>query len=996
MLTRIEVGLLDTISDVQGHTIARKINDQLGLSVHNVRVHKVYTVSGLSHYEIQQTMERGTLHDPVLHKVSLTPLAQDADWIIEVGFRPGVTDNEGKTARESLATVLDLNPQRRKDIAVYTATQYQIEGSLTRDEVEHIARDLLANELIQRFQIAARADWQANPGFPPQAAQVTGQASATVTIIPLADLDDTGLMDLSRSRTLALNLLEMRLLKAHFTRIETVEQRREEGLPANPTDAELECLAQTWSEHCKHKIFNALIDYTDTEKDTRTTINSLYTTFVQGSTKTLRERMGKDDFCLSVFKDNAGVIRFDATTNVCIKVETHNSPSALDPYGGALTGIVGVNRDPMGTGMGANLLCNTDVFCFAPPSYDQQLPPRLLHPRRVLEGVREGVEHGGNKSGIPTVNGAILFDERYLGKPLVFCGTVGTMPKEVKGHPSQDKKALAGDLIVMTGGRIGKDGIHGATFSSEELHEGSPATAVQIGDPITQRKMYDFLMRARDLGLYHAITDNGAGGLSSSVGEMAQDSGGCDMDLSLAPLKYDGLAPWEILISEAQERMTLAVPPDQIDTFLALAQEMDVEATVLGTFQDTGMFHVRYGETIVCHMDMDFLHNGAPRMELTAVWQRPNLPRSVTIKPPRDRAAFLRAMLARPNICSKEYVIRQYDHEVQGGSVIKPLVGARQDGPSDAGVIRPVLDSSKGLVISNGICPKYSDLDTYWMMANCIDEAIRNAVAVGADIRHMAGVDNFCWCDPVQSAKTPDGEYKLAQLVRANQALAHFCLGYGVPCISGKDSMKNDYTDGTTKISIPPTVLFSVIGVIPDIHRCQTSDFKEPDQLIYLLGLTRAEMGGSECCSLLGISGGQVPQVDLVPARNRYLALFEAIQQGYVTACHDLSDGGLGVAVAEMAIGGRIGAQIDLDRMPCQGDRLTTEELLYSESASRLVVTVKPEHRTRFERCFTGQTYAWIGQTVPDQELSFFREGRTLFTNRICGLAKAWQGTLDL
>jgi phosphoribosylformylglycinamidine synthase len=997
MLTRIEIGLQDSIRDVQGENVARKIRNELGLSLDRVRLVKVYTVSGLSSQEIDKVVELGALHDPVLHIPSMSPLASNFDWIIEVGFRPGVTDNEGKTARESLATVLGLDQKRKQSLAVYTATQYLLEGDLDRETVEHIAKDLLANELIHRFQLASRQDWEQSPGFPAQAARVTGQASDRVEIIPLADLNDEGLMELSRSRTLALSLKEMRLLKAHFTDVKTIEERKQHGLPANPTDAELECLAQTWSEHCKHKIFNATIHYTDAEKGKRTTITSLYKTYVQGSTRTLRERMGDEDFCLSVFKDNAGVIRFDDSTNVCIKVETHNSPSALDPYGGALTGIVGVNRDPMGTGMGANLLCNTDVFCFASPFYDKEIPPRLLHPRRVLEGVREGVEHGGNKSGIPTVNGAILFDDRYLGKPLVFCGTIGTMPRTIKGKPSEDKKALPGDKIVMTGGRIGKDGIHGATFSSEELHEGSPATAVQIGDPITQRKMYDFLMRARDLGLYNAITDNGAGGLSSSVGEMAQDCGGCDMDLKLAPLKYDGLDPWEILISEAQERMTLAVPPNNLDRFLSLAREMDVEATVLGEFQDSGVFHVRYGDRIVCHMDMEFLHDGAPRMELSAVWKRPDLPQSITIDPATigDHAVFLEDMLARPNICSKEYVIRQYDHEVQGGSVIKPLVGDELDGPGDACVIRPVLGSNKGLVISNGICPKYSDLDTYWMMANCIDEAIRNAVAVGADIRHMAGVDNFCWCDPVQSEKTPDGEYKLAQLVRANQALAHFCMGYGVPCISGKDSMKNDYTGGTTKISIPPTVLFSVMGVIPDITKCQTSDFKAPDELIYILGMTKAELGGSEFCSQLGIQGGQVPQVDLIPARTRYLSMFQAIQQGYITACHDLSDGGLGVAAAEMVIGGRMGAQIDLDRVPTQGTSMSPAELLYSESASRFLVTVKPEHRTRFERCFAGQPLAWIGQTVPGKELSFFQDGKALFTSRMDYLTRAWKSTLN-
>ncbi|NLY42355.1 MAG: phosphoribosylformylglycinamidine synthase, partial [Desulfovibrionales bacterium] len=744
MPTRVEVALRPTVTDTQGNKTAHKIRTELGLNVDQVRIIKVYTIDGLDQKQIQTALEAGALHDPVLHTAQTTPAATDFDWILEVGFRPGVTDNEGRTAKETLRTVLGtVLGHGQADIAVYTSTQYLLSASLSKDQVEHIARDLLANELIQRYVIADKAAWAANPGFPARTAHVTGAASDQVSVIDIHTMDDDALMRLSRDGVLALNLEEMRCIRDYYARPEVSAQRQKKGLPAAPTDAELECLAQTWSEHCKHKIFSARINYTNTTTGTQTTINSLYKTFIQGSTKVLRERMGKNDFCLSVFKDNAGVIRFSDDMNVCIKVETHNSPSALDPYGGALTGIVGVNRDPMGTGLGANLLCNTNVFCFASPFYDGELPPRLLHPRRVFEGVREGVEHGGNKSGIPTVNGAVVFHERFLGKPLVFCGTVGTMPALVAGRPSHEKKACPGDHIIMTGGRIGKDGIHGATFSSEELHEGSPATAVQIGDPITQRKMYDFLMRARDRGLYTAITDNGAGGLSSSVGEMAQDSGGCDMDLAKAPLKYDGLLPWEILVSEAQERMTLAVPKEHLDAFMALAKEMDVEATDLGHFTDSGFFTVRYGAKIVADLDMHFLHEGTPQLHLEAIWDQPRTCCTHCDAPQAqvaDHKDFLCSMLGRLNICSKEYIIRQYDHEVQGGSVIKPLIGVANDGPADAAVIRPHLGSTRALVIANGICPKFSDQDTYWMMANAIDEAVRNAVTTGADIHYLAGV----------------------------------------------------------------------------------------------------------------------------------------------------------------------------------------------------------------------------------------------------------------
>ncbi len=994
MIARLSVGMREHVQDVQGAKIAREIQETCGITVEAVSLVQMYTLQGLSAEECRQIQDQEVLHDPVLHEIRETPWPAQGDWIVEVGFKPGVTDNPGRVALQTVRTVLDLPAERAA--RVYTSQEYHIRGALTREDVERIGRDLLANELIHRLRIKDRPAWEADPGFPADPPEVTGQATDIVETVSLSGLDEAALQQLSQDRVLALSPKEMRAIKAYYRREDVRASRAGLGLPTEPTDAELECLAQTWSEHCKHKIFNARIDYTNRETGQKRIEDSLFGTYIQGSTKTLRRRLGAADFCLSVFKDNAGVIRFNDDYSVCIKVETHNSPSALDPYGGALTGIVGVNRDPMGTGMGANLTCNTDVFCFASPFYDQPLPPRLLHPRRVLEGVREGVEHGGNQSGIPTVNGGLVFDERYLGKPLVFCGTVGTMPAKVKGRPSHEKKALPGDAVVMVGGRIGKDGIHGATFSSEELHAGSPATAVQIGDPITQRKLYDFLMRARDLGMYNALTDNGAGGLSSSVGEMAEDSGGCELDLALAPLKYDGLAPWEILLSEAQERMTVAVPPDQLEAFLALSREMDVESTALGHFTDSGYFHVRYSQATVAFLEMEFLHNGLPQMELEAVWERPALAEtSVTLPGEEQAETLLVDLLGRLNICSREYVIRQYDHEVQGGSVVKPLVGQFADGPGDAAVIRPVLESRKGLVVSNGIAPKYSDLDTYWMAANCIDEAIRNAVAVGGRLDHMAGIDNFCWCDTVQSEKTPDGRYKLAQLVRANQALAQYCLAFGVPCISGKDSMKNDYYGGGRKISIPPTLLFSVISVMPDVQHSLTSDLKQAGDGLYLLGLTRAEFGGSEIAQMLGQSGGAVPEVDALAARKRYQTFNEATSAGLVNACHDLSDGGLGVAAAEMAIGGRLGVRIDVAAAPCAPADLTPLERLFSESASRLLVSVPAERQETFEALFAGQACARIGEVTAAPEIVFTSSETALCRLNVEQCAEAWKATLN-
>ena len=1008
MLFNITVCPKPHLDDCVGRNITHKIQEALGIHVHETHVAQVFTVEGLDKAGVERAVAEGVLHDPVLHDAFLTPPPSQADFVLEVGFRPGVTDNVARTARETLGLVLG----GKESIQVYTALQYHFTTSAGRAAVEHIAADLLANALIQRYSIKSKAEWQAEPGFAPVAARVTGAASNEVAVIPLASMSDSAMEEFSKANTLALSLEEMHAVRAHYAQPEVQAARRSMGLPENPTDAEIEVLAQTWSEHCKHKIFSAAIEYENKETGRREAINSLYKTCIQRPTAMLRKQMGEKDYCRSVFKDNAGVVGFTDSHDVCIKVETHNSPSALDPYGGALTGIVGVNRDPMGTGMGAELVCNMDVFCFASPFYEGELPPRLLHPRRVMEGVREGVEHGGNKSGVPTVNGSVVFHERFLGKPLVYCGTVGMLPRMLHGKPGHEKKANPGDAIVMVGGRIGKDGIHGATFSSEELHEGSPVTAVQIGDPITQRKMYDCVIRARNLGLYSAITDNGAGGLSSSVGEMAEDTGGCELDLAKAPLKYDGMKPWEILLSEAQERMTLAVPQENLEAFLALAKEMDVEATALGRYTDSGFFHVTYAGKNVALLPMEFLHDGVPQMQLQAEWVRPaafpqgndvllknNAPcqfEDAVGQHAGGHGGFLLDMMGKLNICSKEYLIRQYDHEVKGGSVVKPLVGVMRDGPADAAVVRPLLESEAGIVLSHGICPKFSDADTYWMMANAIDEAVRNAVAVGADPTTLAGVDNFCWCDPVLSEKTPDGKYKLAQLVRANKALEQFCLGFGVPCVSGKDSMKNDFMGGGEKISIPPTVLFSVLGNIHNVNKAVTSDFKTEGEAIFLLGRTANELAGSEAADALGLAGGAVPQVDLLAAKTRYALVHQAMQQGLISACHDLSDGGLAVALAEMALGGRLGARVNLARVPADKD-LGAAALLYSESASRLLVTVRREHLATFQQLMgthIGFDAALIGNVANTGTLVVAHGEDEILRLGVEELAEAFKATL--
>mgnify|MGYP005832820071 CR=1 FL=1 len=990
MIHRIEIGFKEGVRDAFGEKIRRRISAHLGLSVSCVETIDVFTIEGDLSEDQAEEVARVLLTDPITHRFSVNrPLARGFDWLVEVGFLPGVTDNVGRTARETMETYLER--PLGEDGGVYTSRQFLLWGDLSIGEVEQVATGLLANTLIQRFEIRSRSQWESGEIVHPRVPKVTQQSQPIAEEIDL-EVSDSTLMELSQERVLVLDLREMRAIQSYLRDQEVLASRRRVGLGSRITDVELESLAQTWSEHCKHKIFNAVIHYTDEEGKTRL-IDGLFDTYVKGATQVVRQRLGSSDWCLSVFTDNAGVIRFNQEWSLVFKVETHNTPSALEPYGGALTGIVGVNRDPFGTGKGAKLIFNTDVFCFAPPDFAQELPPRILHPRRVLEGVREGVEHGGNKSGIPTVNGSIVFDPRYLGKPLVYCGTGGIMPVTIHGKPGHHKEARAGDHIVMTGGRIGKDGIHGATFSSEELHEGSPVTAVQIGDPITQKKMTDFLLRARDEDLYNAITDNGAGGLSSSVGEMARDCGGCELHLERAPLKYAGLAPWEILISEAQERMTLAVPPEKLGRFMELASRMGVEATVLGTFTDTGYFHVLYQGKTVAFLEMGFLHEGVPRMQLEARWTPPRH-QEPEFQCPDDLTQELRGMLRRLNICSKETVVRQYDHEVQGGSVVKPMVGVQEDGPGDAAVIRPLLESFEGIVVAHGICPRYSDIDTYAMVAAAVDEALRNYLSVGGSLDGMGGLDNFCWPDPVQSEKTPDGHYKLAQLVRANEALYDVTTAYGIPCISGKDSMKNDYKIGETKISIPPTVLFSLIGRIPDVRNAVTMDAKRPGDLLYVIGITRPELGGSEYFARHSAVGNQVPRVDPETFLMTYRALARAISKGLVASCHDCSDGGLGVALAEKAFAGGVGLTVELSAVPREGlDR--DDWVLFSESQGRLVVTVPPVHRGAFEREMEGCPCAMAGRVVAEPYLTIMGlDGTTAVQASIHDLKEDWKSPL--
>ncbi len=985
MANRIEVAMKRGRPDPAGAAVRAQLQEDLHITVDDVRVIDVYTLNAALTADELEKVRAELFTDPIIQESAVdTALAENFDFVIEVGFLPGVTDNVGKSSVEGVQDTLGrmLAPGE----AIYKSTQYVLRG-VSHENAERIARRALANELIEQWVVKSADELAALQGGSLLGLPVVKDVSdVTVHEINL-DIADDALVQLSRDMMLALELHEMKAIQTYYADDAVRARRAELGLPNAPTDIEMEILAQTWSEHCKHKIFSADIEYTDADGNTRV-IDGLFKNYVKGTTDAVAKRV---DWLMSVFHDNAGIIKFDDDHLFALKAETHNSPSALDPYGGAMTGIVGVNRDILGAGMGCECVFNTDVFCFASPYFDGDIPERLLHPRRVLRGVHAGVRDGGNQSGIPDINGAIVFHERFLGKPLVFCGTGGIIPAEVADKPSYEKGANPGDLIVMTGGRIGKDGIHGATFSSEELHEGSPATAVQIGDPITQKKMADFIIEARDLGLYSCITDDGAGGLSSSVGEMAEKPGGAKIYLDRAPLKYAGLAPWEIFLSEAQERMTLAVPPEKIEAFQDLAKRREVESTVLGEFTSSGCLECYYDDKLIGSLDMDFMHNGVPKMHLKAVLSQPEL-LPAKVDESADLTADLKAVLSALNVCSKESFVRMYDGEVLGTSVLKQFQGKEQDGPGDAGVVRPVRGSKKGVAVSCGICPKYSDIDTYAMMACSIDEAVRNLVAVGAKLGTIAGLDNFCWPDPVQSEKTPDGEHKLAQLVRTCEALYDICLAYDIPLISGKDSMKNDYKIGDTKISIPPTVLFTAAAVLDDAEKVVSMDVKNPGDVVYVLGETRDEMGGSEYLTLKGQLGANAPQVDPKAARALYEKLSDAITTGLVASCHDCSDGGLVAALAESAFAGGYGMDLDIACLGLDSAAVA----LFSESQSRFVVTVASEQVAAFEAVLADAPVYKLG-TVTDGDRLEIRNGETCHVNAsLAELKESWQAPLSL
>ncbi len=784
--------------------------------------------------------------------------------------------------------------------------------------------------------------------------------------IKILDCDDNTLMEISKNGLLSLSIVEMRRIQKYFSEI-----------GREPTDLELEMIAQTWSEHCFHKTFKSEIKYTEVMADsipTTVEIPSLFS-LIKAATDTLNKK-----WCISVFRDNAGIIEFDKSNCICFKVETHNHPSALEPYGGAGTGIGGVIRDILGAGLGAKPILNTDVFCFGPLNIShQEIPEGVFHPKRIFKGVVSGVRDYGNRMGIPTANGAILFDEGYLYNVLVYCGTIGIMPKW-----AVEKKVKPGHLIVVIGNRTGRDGIHGATFSSASLEKDIPTSVVQIGNPIIEKKVLDALMLARDEKLYSAITDCGAGGLSSAVGELSQDCGAI-VHLEKVLLKYPDLKPWEIWISESQERMVLAVPPRNFSRLKEILDSEDVEYAYIGNFTSTKKIEIYDEEDLVGNLDLGWIFQKGELPVLEAYFEErktvPIMPENIDIE-----EVFLH-LISDNVIASKELVVRQYDHEVQAHTVIKPMLGVEGIGPSDAVVLTPLYDSYRGIVVSCGINPWYGMIDPYHMAGCCIDEAMRNIVACGGDPERVSLLDNFCWGNCNDSLE-------LGKLTRCVKGCRDFALEYGAPFISGKDSLNNFFTEqDKTIVSIPGTLLISAISVIKDVRKTMSSDFKSVGNLIYILGETKNELGGSRLFHVLNIEGGCVPKVKPEINLSVMKKLYNAINQGLVRSCHDCSEGGLIITISEMMIGSGYGAEIDIEEIP--SDIKDPVAVLFSESQGRFIVEVDESCVDRFEKLFQNLPCACIGRIIPAFHLKVFSGDNQVLSVDGEEIKQKWCGALE-
>jgi phosphoribosylformylglycinamidine synthase len=900
------------------------------------------------------------LIDPVLEDYSLEEgifekEPQPTELVIT--YNPGVCD---PTAISLEKAIRDLSLEVRNT----RCGRFYKFFNLTKEEIEYLAPKVFYNPLIEHILDYRKVkDVSTLDEF-------SGQAyKFKLNIVNILDANDAELNKISKEGCLSLSLEEMRVIKDYFKK-----------LGRNPTDCELETIAVLWSEHCSHKTFRGVINYEEKDEEGNLVKKEKIENLLKSTIMKATQEINHVD-CVSVFDDNSGIVKFDDKFNICFKVETHNHPSSLEPYGGSSTGIGGVIRDILGTGQGAKPFASIDVFCFSPWQIPyQEVPPGILHPKRIIKGVVKGVRDYGNRMGIPTVAGAVIFDKRFLGNPLVYCGTLGILDKN-----NSFKKIGKDYLVVLCGAKTGRDGIHGATFSSQELDEDTSmlTSAVQIGNPIEEKKLTEAILRATEKGLISAITDCGAGGLSSAVTELAKDYG-VQVYLERVPLKYKRLSYTEIWISESQERMVMFIKKERLNELKRIFEEEDVELTVIGKVTEDRKLVLFYENNKVAELDMDFIFK-MPKLEKDALWILKK-EEDIKLKEKDNYNEDLKSILARPNIAPKDWILREYDHEVQAGSVIKSIYGIENLSVSDAAVLRPNLGDKKCIAVGVGINPFYSDIDPYWMAALSLEEALRNVFCVGGSLEKTFILDNFSW-------GSPDDKKVLAGLVRAAKGCYDFSTYFGVPFISGKDSLYNEYIVEEKRISIPGTLLVSAISIIDDWSKVLTASFKKKDNLIYIVGFTKAELGASEYFRMLNINTGSVPKIDKIYAKIIFDRLSKVRDKELIVSCHDISEGGLAVALFEICISNSLGANIFLVEVPHQ-EGMLDYEILFSESPTRFIVEVEKDKKEAFEKELKDIPIGLIGCVSENKKLIIYnKDCKEIVNLDIEILEKSWLST---
>lgn len=957
MEQRIEVMCKAGLNDSVGEQVKRRIMEELGIGIKECRYVDVYSFCNEMSADELLLLAREAFSDCISQEFAVEKPAFMKHWRIEISKLPGNEGNMDVMAREAVFEAIG------KKIDVRHSRMYAIGGEISHDACDSIAR-ILHNLVVETYSIYLPDELPK-----PQAHKIESNEEPSIQRISL-HMSERRFHELMSQRMLSISVEEFKTIKRYFKKDKVIEERKRFGLDTRITDAELEIIARIWSEQCRHKIFNAAVNYR--ENDDNHAINSVFKTFIVGATEQI-----KKPYLVSAFKDNSGIIKFNPNYDLAIKVETYNAGPALEPYAGTLGGVLAVQRDILGTGLGAEPLASMDVICIGP--FDAKDAPKgVISPGQIFHDAVRGIADGGNKTGVPTVNGSIVIDRSYLCQPLVCCGSIGIMPSEIQGKRTNERYVEPGHFAVMVGGKIGRENIHGPAFPYAPGDRTKPHCAVPVSNPVIQKRMSDFLIEARDNRLYDAINNCGNGGMANSIGELAQICGGCEIWINKFPLKYPGLEPWEILLSESPDITVLVVHPDKMELLKKLSERHDIDVCTVGKFTKSKRFHAMYNEESAAYIDMRLLYEGTPQMKLFASWRKLVFPEPVLTSEPVFET--LKRLLSSQNITAKDNVVTRLDHEVKGQSVIKPFMR----GPSDAAVIRPIADSNEGIVISHGICPRIIQ-DSYAMACIAFDEAVRNALAVGARFGYLACTNNFCWPDPIKSDKNPDGEYKLGQLVRACLGMYDSTTAYSVPIIYCSDSMKNDYHTEKGNHSISPTLLVTIVGKVDDIRKCVSSDFKKSGDIIYVLGKTRNELGGSEYFRLFNGIGNEPPELHPDEHVPLYKAISDAICDGLVSSAHDVSDGGISVAFAECAIGGGAGADIDLSQIPSETDR--EDALLFSESPGRFVVSVPAEKADLFERAMKGTLFAKVGRVRGDKR-AIIRYGDRLVLNEDVGSLK--------